>query len=367
MTRLWMCVILAVVMAAPMATAAEKQVEKPLIQMAILLDNSGSMSGLISQARTQLWSIVNEFATTRKGGQVPELQVALYIYGNPPPTLLLPLTNDLDKASEKLFAVRISGGSEYCGQVITEAVNKLAWSKSNNDLKVIFIAGNERFTQGPIDYRKACKAAIEKGIIVNTIHCGPKATGIAGKWQDGAALADGRFMNIDQNQTVVAVNAPQDKKIAALNAKLNTTYVAYGAMGRGAAERQRAQDANAAKSGSMGSRVTAKASAQYRNASWDLVDALKDGKVKVEDIKEADLPENMRKMSVAERKKYVAGQATARVKIQKQIRTLGEERAKYVSAELKKLGKADNSLGTAMRKAAREQAAKKNFSVKAEK
>lgn len=362
MKRVSLCMMLVALMATAPAQGADQP--KPLIQMAILLDNSGSMSGLINQARTQLWSVVNEFATTKKDGRIPELQVALYIYGNPPPKQILALTNDLDKVSEKLFAVTIRGGSEHCGQVIQEAVDKLAWSKSKGDLKVIFIAGNERFTQGPVDYRKACKAAIEKGIVVNTIHCGNEAQGVSGKWKDGAMLADGSFMNIDQGQAVVAINAPQDKKIAELNAKLNTTYVAFGAKGKEAEKRQQVQDANAAKSGSLGSRIAAKASAQYRNAGWDLVDALKEGKVKLEDVKDEDLPETMRKMSVAERKKHVEAQRADRAKIQTEIRKLNEERKSYVAAELKKRGTADNSLGAAMLKAVREQAAKQNFDLK---
>ena len=47
------------------------------IQIAILLDTSGSMSGLIDQARTELWSIVNEFIFARQKGRQPEVQVAL--------------------------------------------------------------------------------------------------------------------------------------------------------------------------------------------------------------------------------------------------------------------------------------------------
>ena len=38
------------------------QENKNLIQMAILLDTSGSMDGLIEQAKAQLWKIVNELA-----------------------------------------------------------------------------------------------------------------------------------------------------------------------------------------------------------------------------------------------------------------------------------------------------------------
>ncbi len=34
---------------------------KPTVQLAILLDTSNSMDGLIDQAKTQLWNVVNEF------------------------------------------------------------------------------------------------------------------------------------------------------------------------------------------------------------------------------------------------------------------------------------------------------------------
>ena len=41
------------------------------VQLAILLDTSGSMDGLIEQAKTQLWSIVNTFINARQGGKAP--------------------------------------------------------------------------------------------------------------------------------------------------------------------------------------------------------------------------------------------------------------------------------------------------------
>jgi len=36
------------------------------IQLALLLDTSNSMDGLIDQAKSQLWKIVNELATSKK-------------------------------------------------------------------------------------------------------------------------------------------------------------------------------------------------------------------------------------------------------------------------------------------------------------
>ena len=54
-------------------------------------------------------------------------------------------------------AVRASpptAAQEYCGTVIQDALDQLPWSPSPRDLKVVFIAGNEPFSQGPVDFRK---------------------------------------------------------------------------------------------------------------------------------------------------------------------------------------------------------------------
>ena len=54
---------------------------RPTVQIAILLDTSNSMDGLIAQAKTQLWNVVNEFVRARKNGRPPAIQVALFEYG----------------------------------------------------------------------------------------------------------------------------------------------------------------------------------------------------------------------------------------------------------------------------------------------
>ena len=343
---------------------------KPRVQMAILLDTSGSMSGLIDQARTELWAIVNEFITAKRDGKAPQLEVALYEYGKSSlPAdegylrMIVPFTMDLDKISEELFALKTNGGSEYCGWVVKEATDTLQWSPVPNDLKVIFIAGNEPFTQGNVDYRKTCKAAIAKGIVVNTIHCGNADQGIGGKWKDGAALADGEFLNIDQNKTAVHVAAPQDKEIAELGIILNSTYIAYGRDGRMAYQRQSRQDLNASSSSGLAAtqRAVTKSSANYVNTGWDLVDGLKNKAIKLEDMKPEDLPEEMKKMSPKEQKAYVDKKSKERSEIQKKIQKLNEARKKYIAGEMKKKSKKGDTLGSAAIQAVRKQAEKKNF------
>ena len=336
---------------------------KPKVQIAILLDNSGSMSGLINQARSELWKIVNEFVVAKRHGVSPQLEVAVFHYGDPPATQLVPLTDDLDRVSEALFGIPVSGGSEYCGQVIDIATKELKWSDSDRDLKLIFIAGNERFNQGPVDYRIACKAAIEKGIIVNTIHCGDA---MPSGWRNGALLADGKAINIDHTAAVAHIPSPQDKEIAELGVKLNKTYIAFGRLGKKSAERQIAQDANAQELSlaSAGQRAVSKANHLYCNSSWDLCDAWREKKVDLAKLKVEDLPENMRKMTLEERMAYVKSKQEERSEIQKKINSLNAERIKFVAEKRKELAEeaGETTLDMALIGAIRDQATEKEFS-----
>jgi hypothetical protein len=344
---------------------------RPVVQIAILLDTSGSMSGLIDQAKSQLWRIVNEFIKARQNGAAPEVQVALFEYGNDGLSpaqgwirLIAPLSTDLDKLSEELFALKTNGGTECCGWVIKEAVEQLAWSKSPNVYKTIFIAGNEPFTQGSVDFRQSCKTAIEHGIIVNTIHCGTEAEGISGKWNEGALLAEGKYLVIDHNRAVVHFEAPQDKEIARLGAELSKTYVAYGRAGQASAERQAAQDASSVRfsfAGAPVERALTKASANYRNESWDLVDALQKNGAKLSEVKRDELPAEMQKLSDAERKTFVETKAKERGELQAKITQLNAERSKYVADQMKKPAGATNTLDAVMITTIREQAQKRNF------
>ncbi|MEC8830739.1 MAG: vWA domain-containing protein, partial [Bacteroidota bacterium] len=172
----------------------KSSVEKPkeqFVKIALLLDTSNSMDGLINQAKAQLWDIVNEFTYAKCGNDIrPSLQIALYEYGNDNLSSkegyirqVLGFSNDLDEISEKLFSLTTNGGEEYCGQVIHSSLRQLDWGKNADDLKMIFIAGNEPFTQGKLDYKDAATNAKEKDVIVNTIFCGNYDQGINGMWK----------------------------------------------------------------------------------------------------------------------------------------------------------------------------------------
>lgn len=347
---------------------------RPLVQVALLLDTSNSMDGLINQARSQLWTIVNEIGRSKRDGLPPRLQVALIEYGNDRLAsgegwirTVLPFTDNLDDVSEKLFALTTNGGSEFCGQAIEQATNTLAWSSDARVYKSIFIAGNEPFGQGTVDYRSTCAQAIGRGIVVNTIHCGNRDEGITGQWADGAKRGEGAFSNIDQDRAIHVPRCPQDDRIEKLSIEINVTYVPYGPRGRAAYENQSRQDDNAMQAQAAAApvaRAASKAGANYENAGWDLVDAVEQKKVDVATVKDEELPEAMRKMSVEERKAYVAEQATKRNAIRAEIGKLMAERSAFL-AEQAKTPAGGDTLDAAIVGVVREQLKSREFDVDA--
>ncbi len=349
--------------------------QQPKIQLAILLDTSGSMDGLIDQTRNQLWQVVNEFSSAKRHGVTPTLEVALFEYGNDGNSrdtgfvrMLNNFTKELDKVSEGLFSLTTNGGSEYCGFAIKTAVHSLNWSHNNNDIKTIFIAGNEPFSQGPVNYRDALRLASQHGIAVNTIHAGDHQVGIDTGWQSGALLAGGDYMSIDSNRRAVHVLAPQDKRIVELNAQLNETYIPYGQQGRIKAQRQKEQDSQSESISSslLSKRAITKSSTYYKNSKWDLVDALEEGEVTEEQVASMDkamLPPEMQAMSAEKKKKYIAEKAEKRAKLKEEIKGLSEARKAYVAEMKKKQIESAPSMSDALTAAIKKQAAEKEYKL----
>ncbi len=341
--------------------------KNPEIKVALLLDTSNSMDGLIDQAKAQLWQIVNELSYAKCNEESPNLKIALYEYGNDNLNAeegylrqVIAFSDDLDEISKSLFSLTTNGGNEFCGKVIKTALNQLNWGKDKDDLKIIFIAGNEPYSQGSVSYKEASKLAHQNDVTVNTIFCGDYNQGISSYWKDGADLTNGNYMAINHNQATVHVASPYDDEILELNEKLNKTYVAYGKSGRIKMAMQAEQDTNALSydKANAVSRTVSKSSRLYKNSSWDLVDADKEGDFSYDDLKDSQLPEELKGKSKAEIKSYVEKKRKTREKLQNEIASLNLKRRKYVT---KQNNDTQNGLENAMINALKTQAEKKNY------
>jgi hypothetical protein len=326
------------------------------IQVALLLDTSNSMDGLIEQAKSRLWNIVNTLTTLKYAGKTPNIEISLYEYGNDGLSIqsnyirqVTALTTDLDLISEKLFSLKTNGGSEYCGAVIQDATKQLQWGKEANNMKLIYISGNEIFNQGPINYKEAISDALKNNIYINTIYCGNQNEGVSLLWKDGADVGKGKYFNINSNQAVQYIATPFDDQISKCNDKINTTYIGYGKLGESKKMNQEVQDQNA---GSLSlanktERSVSKSKAAYKNESWDLVDKVKEDKDALKKITKEELPKELQGKSQEEIKIVIDKKTKERETIQKEIAVLAKKRQDYIDTEAKKLNKQDD-LGDAI-------------------
>lgn len=349
----------------------------PVIQLVICLDTSGSMEGLINQARTRLWNVISTLDTARMKGERPRLEVAIMQYGSTHQSsaegymgIVLPFTSDLDRISEVLYSLQISGSAEYCGMAVDRATRELDWLPTGEGvMKVIMIAGNEEFTQGEIDFRTSVPTAVEYGITVNTVHCGADGAGRSGGWLEAANLGRGEYNIIDQDQKIRYIRCPQDDRLIELNSALNGTYIYYGYEGRRSEARQRRQDSlneEASPAASL-ARIATKSSKSYVNAQWDLVDASNEKDFDLAKVDRKSLPKEYQELTIEELQIQIDEAGTKRVQIQAEIATLNAEREKWHAAELKRLGEENqDGLDTALVGALMSQAKSAGFTFEAE-
>lgn len=352
--------------------APATQPQTATVDIVFCIDCSGSMGGVIETAKQKVWGIVNEIAKVRP---TPVLRIGLIGYGNANgPFREFALSSDLDDVYKNLMTFKDEGwGDEYVGLAVQRATDTMVWSDSHQTLKVIYVIGNETARQGPVDYTSSAPAAIAKGIIVNAIYCGTTEYETATPtWREMAKLADGQYLEIAGNGGAVTLQTPFDDDLAKLNTQLNGTYVTYGAAGAMSASNQAIQDANSLRVAGgnntvVAERAISKASPMYRNGSWDLVDASKAENFDLSKMKDEDLPEAMRGMTLEQRKAYIQTKADERAQLQAKVQELATQRDVYVKQKIAADGlSADQALDAAVKDSITNQARAKGFQIPAQ-
>lgn len=315
----------------------------PKIQAAILLDVSGSMQGLIEQAKAQLWNMMNVMGRVHCAQGTPQIEVALYEYGRRTNSQedgfvrqVSPFTTDLDSLSKLLFGLTIDGSEEHCAHAIYQSLTGLNWDTSAASYKVIFIAGNEDFMQGKVAYEKACAEARKKGVIVNTIYCGPRNRGIDERWDLGNQCGNGNYTNIHHNLKLEDAPTPFDSLLLTLNKEFNGTYLPFGRRGaRAFAQQAEVDTLNFGISRKVAARrVMVKSQARlYQNDHWDLVDAVQKDSTVLSRVNSSSLPDSLQEKSMEQLRQVVADKRAQRAQLRQQISIVQQKRETYLAEE----------------------------------
>jgi Mg-chelatase subunit ChlD len=349
--------------AAGPGSPAAKAKARPKIEVVFCLDTTGSMTGLIDGAKAKIWAICNQIAG---GKPTPDLKVGLVAYrdrGDAYVTKVFDLTDDLDAVHSNLKGFKAEGGGdipESVNQALYDSVHKVKWSTDRKTLRIIFLVGDappHMDYPDDVKYPITCTKACEKGIIINTIQCGTDAE-CAKYWKDICKKAEGSYVQISQGGGVVAVTTPFDAELAKINTEMVNATLVYGgaAMRRDGAEKLR--EARALPAPAAADRAGF-GGWTGRAASYDLLDAIKDKRVKLEDIKDADLPAELKKLKTpAERKAYLDKVEKHRASLSKKAVELNKKRADYIARELAKKGKGKDAFDNQVLEMLRKQAKK---------
>lgn len=331
--------------AAPVNVSSES-----IIDVVFVLDTTGSMSGLIEGAKQKIWSIANTVATAQPR---PVIRMGLVGYrdrGDDYVTKLTPLTDDLDAVYADLMKFEASGGGdgpESVNQALSEAVAAQPWSDDAKALKLIYLVGDappHMDYDQDTKYAETCSTAASKGIIINTIQCGSWVE-TAPIWQEIARLSEGEYFAIQQDGGVTVVATPFDEELATLGANLASTACGWGdesaqtrAMMKADAATEIAAAAPVAAQAARASYLSTETGKSSALGEQELVDDVKSGRVKLEDIKKEELPEQFRDLTLAQRQEKIDQIAAEREKLQQRIAELSQKREEYLKAELAKLG-----------------------------
>lgn len=318
---------------------------KTAIEIAFVLDTTGSMGGLIEGAKAKIWSIVNDIASAKP---TPNIKIGFVAYrdkGDAYVTQVHDLSEDLDKAFATLQTFQAAGGGdtpEHVSKGLSDGVKELSWSKARKSglYQVIFLVGDcpphTDYNDG-FDYRTSAKQAAQRSITINTVRCGNEAQ-TEPVWQNIALLGGGKYFSIAQDGGMTAISTPYDEKLGALADKLEGSTIAYTR--EGAAFRDESRAANAALPAvSKADRAAFNAKSAQVYGDFDL--ATKYGNYQVNgeqlrELKKDDLPAEMQKLAPAEREIFLQKKLAERKIARDELTALQKQREAYLQAELKK-------------------------------
>jgi hypothetical protein len=323
---------------------------KPRIEVCFVLDTTGSMGGLIEGAKQKIWSIANEMISAQP---TPELKLGLIGYrdrGDEYVVKSFGLTDDIDAIYGHLREFQAGGGGdgpESVNEALAEAIHKMPWSSDNKVLKIIFLVGDAPphmdYPNGP-KYPDLCREAAKKDLIINTIQCGEMAE-TKPIWQEIAKLAEGSYVGISQAGNVAVISTPMDKELSRLNERIGANLIPYGDSKLQAEVHAKYAAAKSAPVSAMADRLTYNSkTGRGVQGRGELVDALNDKTLKLEEIDQKQLPAELQKLDRSELQKRIAKTRDERADLQKQIVEVSKKREAYIQSENKRLaaeGKGD--------------------------
>jgi len=264
---------------------------------------------------------------------------------------------------------------ESVNQALHEAITKFKWDTSSNTYRTVFLVGDcppHMDYQDDVKYPVSCSLAKQKDIVLNTILMGNdgRAKRI---WREIADCNQGSYTQVGMDANDIAVNTPYDAAIADISDKLDDTRIYYGST-----EEKSASFEKVAKSKTISGKSNASIKAQRaeynstksgKDAYYgekELLESYKDNSISIDKIKTEELPDVMKNMTAAEKKKFIEDKICQRDSLNNELKKLTKQRQEFIEKDLKSRRKedVDSSFSNKIYKSIQKQTEKKSIHLK---
>jgi len=333
------------VLSLPITSVLSQAVAKPTVEVAFVLDTTGSMGGLLEGAKRKIWSIATSVVDTNPDADIRIGLVAYRDIGDEYVTKTFDLTTDIQDIYANLLELKARGGGDWpesVNEALDVAINKLQWTKGSDAKRIVFLVGDAPphmdYAQDT-KYPKTLAVAKQRDIVVNAVLAGG-ARDTERAWQDIAQLGDGRFIPIPQDGgEVVVIETPYDDEIIILQKEINGTVIPYGPMKlqKRVEEKTRQLSQVAAAAPAQASDMASylnkrsKVSSEAVTGDGDLVSAVASGRATLGSVKDDELPDNLRKLSPEQRKTEIEKQTQSRKTLNEKLAGLVQKRDAFVA------------------------------------
>lgn len=314
------------------------------VEVAFVLDTTGSMGGLIDGAKRKIWGIADEI---RKANPSAEIRIGLVAYrdrGDAYVTDKTDLSTDIHEVYGKLLQFRAQGGGDWpesVNEALAVAVNGLSWTRTPETRRIVFLVGDAPphmdYAQD-VPFTDTLAIARRDGIVVDAVQAGD-ARDTETVWRVIAQLGAGDYMKIPQSGGVVQIPTPYDGPILELQLKLNGTVVPYGSMKQQTMVKAKTEmAAKAAPSAasdmaSYGVRASAPAARSVVTGEGDLVADVIAGRKTLAEVGRDELPSEYRDLDATKLAAAIEAKKAERSKLQSELATLVEKRDAALAAE----------------------------------
>jgi hypothetical protein len=331
--------------ALPLSAGLSSAIAKPAVEVAFVLDTTGSMGGLIDGAMLKLWSCAPAILDSNPDAEIRMGLVAYRDIGDDYVTKKIDLTTDIQDLYAHLLELKARGGGDWpesVNEALDVAVNQLQWTVGGDTRRIVFLVGDApphmNYAQDT-KYPVTLKVAQQKDIIVNAVLAG-NAVDTERVWRDIAQHGNGRFIPIPQDGgQIVVIETPYDQDIIILQREINGTVIPYGPRALQKRTEDKTQQvsrvaaAAPAQASEMASFINkrARSTSEAVTGDGDLVSDVVAGRSRLAALRDEDLPDNFRAMKPEQRIDEVNKQMNQRKELNEKLGALVAKRDKYVA------------------------------------